>query len=392
MWKKEILDVFRRYTRLFICDKQAVKYYRNEIEKFSALNESTTKYWIDTIKYEINFGKLENASRLLECAAKAVIGKEYHFYIYDKNYLYNKINQIGKKMNEIENRRNFLKMENPVTKVETISSKPMVYFKNPKQQYLCFRRSFIQNLIKTADGRALRKLFTTCKFFYWFKQSPICYRLEICSDKKTSYCQESLYLNEKDINFTGLENLHVYAILEIRKCKSRNLLHKILPKIKLYNIRNVIILDQDLTIFEFFLLLSKQLLMIYLFNVTIFEVSGIQMDAKIFLKEIKNCPKIVHFEFINSKNFILCSTKPTWINRRIHVLENYQHETVYIENQILNIFDFQRFINYETLKNITLKNVKIRNENETEMGKKEIEEIIKAEVNPKNEVCIEIFD
>uniref|UniRef100_A0AC34GR57 Uncharacterized protein n=1 Tax=Panagrolaimus sp. ES5 TaxID=591445 RepID=A0AC34GR57_9BILA len=75
--RMDILDVYRKYTRLFISDKKAVEEYRNEIEKFSQWNKPTTKFWIDTIIYEMDFGDHKFACCLLKRATKAVLGKNF---------------------------------------------------------------------------------------------------------------------------------------------------------------------------------------------------------------------------------------------------------------------------------------------------------------------------
>uniref|UniRef100_A0AC34G617 Uncharacterized protein n=1 Tax=Panagrolaimus sp. ES5 TaxID=591445 RepID=A0AC34G617_9BILA len=71
---KEMLDIFRRYCRLFISDIEMGEKYRKEIEKSGNLY---TEFWYDTITFELDFGDFETAHLLFQKWVITVTGKPY---------------------------------------------------------------------------------------------------------------------------------------------------------------------------------------------------------------------------------------------------------------------------------------------------------------------------
>uniref|UniRef100_A0A914QP32 Uncharacterized protein n=1 Tax=Panagrolaimus davidi TaxID=227884 RepID=A0A914QP32_9BILA len=59
-----MLEVYLRYCRFFISDKQMLKNYRIEIERVEKL-QAVSIFWVDTIEWELEFGDLKTAHTLL---------------------------------------------------------------------------------------------------------------------------------------------------------------------------------------------------------------------------------------------------------------------------------------------------------------------------------------
>uniref|UniRef100_A0A914YMH7 Uncharacterized protein n=1 Tax=Panagrolaimus superbus TaxID=310955 RepID=A0A914YMH7_9BILA len=154
---KEILEAYRKYTRLFISDKEAIEKYRQEIIKFTHLKESTTKYWIDTIKYEMTFGNLEHAYGILECGMEVVVGTQYNFLAKDEKHL-NGILLICRIL-MMQAETNPTPAPAPATisnhQIEVkhlLSQTPTVYFECANRQSLPFRQSYIQYILNNANA------------------------------------------------------------------------------------------------------------------------------------------------------------------------------------------------------------------------------------------------
>ena len=59
------MNVYIRYTRLFLDDDVVREAYHNEIERFEAAGEDVTEWWMDTIQWELDFGTLQMATDML---------------------------------------------------------------------------------------------------------------------------------------------------------------------------------------------------------------------------------------------------------------------------------------------------------------------------------------
>uniref|UniRef100_A0A914QHS8 Uncharacterized protein n=1 Tax=Panagrolaimus davidi TaxID=227884 RepID=A0A914QHS8_9BILA len=68
------LNLYRRYTRFYIEDKQMVEEYRNEIDRISKISKiPVSEFWIDTILYEFDFGTKDTAKKIFARALATIL-------------------------------------------------------------------------------------------------------------------------------------------------------------------------------------------------------------------------------------------------------------------------------------------------------------------------------
>uniref|UniRef100_A0A914YDZ0 Uncharacterized protein n=1 Tax=Panagrolaimus superbus TaxID=310955 RepID=A0A914YDZ0_9BILA len=95
------------------------------------------------------------------------------------------------------------------------------FFDTAKHQNFALPRPIMYYILKNSDHIVLQKLFKSCKYFFAEKFTPICYSL-VETHKETSYDNEKLSLNYKDIKKRLSQNTFVTTSKEIIPRLSRS--------------------------------------------------------------------------------------------------------------------------------------------------------------------------
>ena len=242
--------------------------YRKEIECFGKSSLDVTKWWIDTIKYELDFGTLESAYKILDRATASG-----NFLSIHRSELKKIINRKTREFRDEYIAKVLAERE----WIETSEIKvPKVNFDAAKIQNFAFKPPLI-NYIKNNQNNTLaliQNLYKTCKYFYKFGGVPICHRLTIDPDAPSCFFEQSLFLNSSRLDFEGLNNLCVTNFLQFRCDTDRKALSKLLPRLCECDVDYLLIDNQDLTIAEFKSLCREEPLGIKLVKTRVFAEDG----------------------------------------------------------------------------------------------------------------------
>uniref|UniRef100_A0A914QF35 Uncharacterized protein n=1 Tax=Panagrolaimus davidi TaxID=227884 RepID=A0A914QF35_9BILA len=210
------LNIYCRYTRFFIEDKEKVEKYRNEIERISKIPLPVSEFWIDTILYEFDFGTKESALKILKRAlafSNSSVDLKIEDILSPTDYF-----EVLKKMDPV-----LIPKIDFFDTLEAPHKSPISCF-YPRNQIPTLKKTqnfsiprtiiyyFTQNI--KFNHRMLQKLYNSCKYFFAIQSTPICYRL-VLGWKESKYDEQSLFLKIEDFNFFGLNNLYITTTLDI---------------------------------------------------------------------------------------------------------------------------------------------------------------------------------
>uniref|UniRef100_A0A914PDJ9 F-box domain-containing protein n=1 Tax=Panagrolaimus davidi TaxID=227884 RepID=A0A914PDJ9_9BILA len=125
-----------------------------------------------------------------------------------------------------------------------------------------FRYPIIHYILKNANHRTLRKLFSTCKYFFAKQPTPICYRLENYHYREM-YVKENLYLEYSSNQNLLIKNTFITGCIDVKKRKvkkrkecQKKLVHdftfmsKLIPRLFRCEAKYIYIADQELSFNE----------------------------------------------------------------------------------------------------------------------------------------------
>uniref|UniRef100_A0A914PIW7 Uncharacterized protein n=1 Tax=Panagrolaimus davidi TaxID=227884 RepID=A0A914PIW7_9BILA len=189
-----------------------VEEYRNEIERISKFKIPVSEFWIDTILYEFDFGTNETAMKVLKWVLSIL---NYQNSVDIENSSLEKYFEIIKNADpKIE--KNVVKNVEPLNPISCYFPKHEIQSLKKTQNFSVPRTMiFYMTQNVKINHRILQKLFNCCKYFFAIQPTPICYRLVLGIKEPSKYRRHSLFLNEKDLNFQGLENLYITDIFDI---------------------------------------------------------------------------------------------------------------------------------------------------------------------------------
>uniref|UniRef100_A0AC34GBX6 Uncharacterized protein n=1 Tax=Panagrolaimus sp. ES5 TaxID=591445 RepID=A0AC34GBX6_9BILA len=81
-----VLDVYCMYNRIFIEDSASKNEYLQAIKKFDELEIDISKWFIDAVKFEVDFGTTKNAVNLLISALETMSTKSDNFYHFAEEF------------------------------------------------------------------------------------------------------------------------------------------------------------------------------------------------------------------------------------------------------------------------------------------------------------------
>uniref|UniRef100_A0A914Q4U7 Uncharacterized protein n=1 Tax=Panagrolaimus davidi TaxID=227884 RepID=A0A914Q4U7_9BILA len=220
-----------------------VEEYRNEIDRISKISKIlVSEFWIDTILYEFDFGTKDTAKKIFARVLATILPNIWpnqnlnieipHFpalpTVY-QNYL-----EIISKSDASKNFK--LKLSDPLKAPKKLPIS--CYFPKTKIPILKKTQNFSipRNLIfyitqnSKCNHQMLKKFYNCCKYFFAIQSTPLCYRLVLGWKEASKYIDESLFLNDKDLDFIGLDNLYITSSLDVITSKSKTLSNTI-PKL-----------------------------------------------------------------------------------------------------------------------------------------------------------------
>uniref|UniRef100_A0A914ZDA7 Uncharacterized protein n=1 Tax=Panagrolaimus superbus TaxID=310955 RepID=A0A914ZDA7_9BILA len=236
-----------------------IEKYRSEIERISKIPLPVSQFWIDTILYEYDFGTKETAlnilKRALPISAQCSINAEIqNFPLFSTKFF-----KILKNTDQLQNTT--LSEKEDVENLKAPRKSPISCF-YPKTEIEALKKSqkfsfhktiifYITQNIK-CNHRILQKLFNSCKYFFAVQPTPICYRLVLGWREASKYIEQSLFLNIKDLDFPGLDNLYITTTLDILTYGShRNILSNAIPRFYKCEAKYGHIEEQHITMDEF---------------------------------------------------------------------------------------------------------------------------------------------
>uniref|UniRef100_A0AC34FAS5 Uncharacterized protein n=1 Tax=Panagrolaimus sp. ES5 TaxID=591445 RepID=A0AC34FAS5_9BILA len=199
-----MLDVYRRYCRLFISDNETREEYRKEIERIEKLGKSASDFWIDTVKWENDFG---TSGAEIQQRAMASMLQE----VSDNDLIKN---------------------------VQSDKPQSVMHFKNcakPLPQTTAFPPTMIKFMLKNANPEMLHIIHQTCKYFFILYPFPVCHRLVIhpYTIRPIQYIEQSLFLPQNTAYFKGLQNIYLsHTLIIVVSSKETNILSTIISKLK----------------------------------------------------------------------------------------------------------------------------------------------------------------
>uniref|UniRef100_A0A914XS40 F-box domain-containing protein n=1 Tax=Panagrolaimus superbus TaxID=310955 RepID=A0A914XS40_9BILA len=170
------------------------------------------------------------------------------------------------------------------------------YFTSEAQNFqrFDFPTSVINAILKNASPELLQKLYQSSKYFFNKVQKPLCHTLFIGNTYKVRYFQHSLAVDEKYLDFQGLNNLRVANGVVVRNHFRQDLLSLIIPKLDSCVAKFIRIHAQTLSVSDYeFLTKSENVEKIVLSEVIIREKDGTLITLENLLKPL---PKATHIE------------------------------------------------------------------------------------------------
>jgi hypothetical protein len=170
------------------------------------------------------------------------------------------------------------------------------YFTSESQSFqrFDFPTSVIDAIIKNSSPELLQKLYQCSKYFFNKVRKPLCHSLFIGNTYQVRYFGQSLAVDEKYLDFKGLNNLRIANAVIVRNHFRHDLLSTIIPKLDSCVARFIRIHAQILSASDYgFLTSSGNVEKIVLSEVTIYEKDGTLISLENLLKPL---PKAIHIE------------------------------------------------------------------------------------------------
>uniref|UniRef100_A0AC35G2H6 Uncharacterized protein n=1 Tax=Panagrolaimus sp. PS1159 TaxID=55785 RepID=A0AC35G2H6_9BILA len=288
----DVLDVYKRYCRLFVNDAEMRLKYSEAIKKYSSKGFNVLQWRLDQLEYEVDFisGEigLPALKKFLKDDCSNSICREcfeaknqqffkgqlsynktstFAFWKKKKEVLECCLCEFGKPKDEnVEENETEVEKEMCFRKslaairTRTIKFHPIVkiFFHDSFDPPL--PRSIFQYIIKTANHEILSKLYAIAKYFYIKQRILLCFRIQISSSIPTeAFLEKALFTNAKILLKSPVKKYCCGTTLAFQDSSSnqKNLLSKCLPKLCCCSLTHLIIHGQNLSIDEFKVLLSN---------------------------------------------------------------------------------------------------------------------------------------
>uniref|UniRef100_A0A914QYR9 DUF38 domain-containing protein n=1 Tax=Panagrolaimus davidi TaxID=227884 RepID=A0A914QYR9_9BILA len=214
---KCLLKLYSKYCRFFLDDTEMKKEYKEAMLKYENINIQ----WDNLLEFEVTNGVEED----------------------------NKEGDIDLESVEDES----MDGENDVTGVEMKKVLPLdkklcaAYYDTYQNQYFAFHESIIRYILENANHQVLRKLFSSCKHFYFKKQTPICYRLQVHFEE--TYKNESLFLHHSSNQDLFVKKMFITGSIKVAKTKQhdKTFMANLIPRLSQCHAKYIHLDYQNLT-------------------------------------------------------------------------------------------------------------------------------------------------
>ena len=275
--------MYSRYCRFFIEDSPIRQAYREAIHSAHSSGFDSTKWILDSIKWDLDFASADSAFRLF-------------------------VNYYGTRTATRENFETILKemddhfrSQNPPSLPDYAIDEILRYPQNPPKfrpgsnQRVDLPRPIVNYILKSSSHRILQKLYATSKQFYSMFKVVVCYRLEAGSPNpyKAYPCQESL-LFSPNFELETLPKLYLTNFLILGSCIKGSLASKIISKIYKCEVTHLSLNNQNLSAEEF-KILAAHLVVLHFNRSHISQANNLQIfDASVdTIIKLAPCIKIL---------------------------------------------------------------------------------------------------
>uniref|UniRef100_A0AC35GXI6 DUF38 domain-containing protein n=1 Tax=Panagrolaimus sp. PS1159 TaxID=55785 RepID=A0AC35GXI6_9BILA len=201
---KCLLKLYSYYCRFFLDDTEMKKEYKEAMLKYEHINIQ----WDNLLEFEVRNG-VEEDNKEGDVDLESV---DYESDVDLESVEDESMdNESNVDLESVEDES----MDDDESDVEMKEVLPLdkklctSFYDTYQNQYFAFQEPIIRYILENANHQVLRKLFSSCKYFYFKRQTPICYRLETGSSE--SYNGETLFLRHlsnqdlfvKKMFFTG---------------------------------------------------------------------------------------------------------------------------------------------------------------------------------------------
>uniref|UniRef100_A0AC35GGL5 Uncharacterized protein n=1 Tax=Panagrolaimus sp. PS1159 TaxID=55785 RepID=A0AC35GGL5_9BILA len=178
---------------------------------------------------------------------------------------------------------------------KALPSAPVTIFNSPSaKQELPFRNSFMHYILTNASQNVLKKLYFSCKYFYFAKRKLLCHSLYVRKDLKLQYFRNSMSSSGEEPEFAEMDKLIVQNTMIVQHSEKRNLFHSIFPKLEACSFRFLRITSQTFSVNEYDFLTSGGKIMKLVFqDVLIFDENGEPIVLEHFLYNLPRAMYIV---------------------------------------------------------------------------------------------------
>ena len=306
-----MLDIYRKYCRLFVEDSETRKEYQSLIESLEYLgeSESTINAWADLIQLNADFGRIEDAYNLFDSVLTEAMQRPIKIFLRTKQDLTRNLRTFKDSMKKYKYGVNGLlsltapdDVENIQPKdrerrkrkhAEVIPPKPKLRFNyDAIPQRFSLPRTLMYYILRDLRHPLKTKLILSCKYFFARDSQVPCHRIQL-STALTTIVEHSLHLNklhlsgERDLelfkNFYVTNSLSIAPPLE--PTLNRRLLQRLLTHIYRFDGAFIKISNQDITWNDYcFLTESGRVQNLNLINTQVFKDQ--LNEAKVPLEDI----------------------------------------------------------------------------------------------------------
>uniref|UniRef100_A0A914QVI7 Uncharacterized protein n=1 Tax=Panagrolaimus davidi TaxID=227884 RepID=A0A914QVI7_9BILA len=174
------------------------------------------------------------------------------------------------------------------------SSSVTIYNSPAARQLLPFQNSLMHYILTNASQNVLKKLYSSCKYFYFAKRKLLCYSLYVGKDLKLQYFRNSLSSTGEEPEFAKMDKLIVQNTLVVQYSENRQLLRLIFPKLEACSIRFLRITSQTFYVNDYdYLTSGRKIKKIVFEDVSIFDENG---ESIILEHLLYNLPLAVYID------------------------------------------------------------------------------------------------
>uniref|UniRef100_A0A914YA34 Uncharacterized protein n=1 Tax=Panagrolaimus superbus TaxID=310955 RepID=A0A914YA34_9BILA len=203
---KRMLLWFSKYCRFFLDDFKMKEKFKAEMEEY---NHAIELPWSNLFDFEEAFVFMDQSkNNNLDDDMQSTD---------NENILFDDKNQVQSD----EDMDDGNKSRVSESEIHTMQHFCAKFFETTKHQNFALPRPIMYYILKNANDIVLQKLFKSCKYFFGEKFTPICYSL-VETHKETSYDNEKLSLNYKDIKKRLSQNTFVTTVISLGLYSPRN--------------------------------------------------------------------------------------------------------------------------------------------------------------------------